>query len=401
MKVSCLQENLAKGLSIVGRAVATRSTLPVLGNILLATDNGRLKLAATNLEIGITHWIGAKVEAEGAITVPARQLTDYVNSLPPDRIDIELNERTQTLHLKCARYDANIKGVDASEFPVIPTVSEETSPDGAPLPSRDVPKISIEPDVLREMIEQATFAAATDDSRPVLTGVFAKFDKSPDPAKGKTATFAAADGFRLSVRNTSLTSSPDTPVTVIIPARALIEVSRITGDQEEPVQVAITENRSQILFHLANTDVVSQLIDGNFPDYNQILPKSFTTRTVMNTSDLQSAVRAAAVFARDASNIVRLNVQPVAGPTTEMGAGKVVVAATSAETGDNVGEIDAQVNGDPIEIAFNARFLGDVLNVLHTPQVMLETNSPASPGVVKPVGREDFTHVIMPMHIGR
>jgi DNA polymerase-3 subunit beta len=382
MKVSCLQENLAKGLSIVGRAVAARSTLPVLGNILLATDNGRLKLAATNLEIGITHWIGAKVETEGAITVPARQLTDYVNSLPPDRIDIELNVRTQTLHLKCARYDANIKGVDASEFPVIPTVGEET-------------KISMEPDVLREMIEQATFAAATDDSRPVLTGIFAKFDKS------KTATFAAADGFRLSVRNAVLTSTLDTPITVIIPARALIEVSRITGDQEEPVQIAITENRSQILFHLANTDVVSQLIDGNFPDYNQILPKSFTTRTVMNTNDLQSAVRAAAVFAREASNIVRLNIQPAAGPTTEMGAGKVVVAATSAETGDNVGEIDAQVNGDPVEIAFNARFLGDVLSVLHAPQVMLETSSPASPGVVKPVGRDDFTHVIMPMHIGR
>jgi DNA polymerase III subunit beta len=388
MKVSCLQENLAKGLSVVGRAVAARSTLPVLGNILLATDNGRLKLAATNLEIGITHWIGAKVETEGAITVPARQLTDYVNSLPPDHIDIELNARTQTLHLKCARYDANIKGVDASEFPIIPTVGGET-------------KISVEPDVLREMIEQAAFSAATDDSRPVLTGIFAKFDKSADPAKGDSVTFASADGFRLSVRNAVLTSTLDAPVTVIIPARALIEVGRITGDQEEPVQIAVTENRSQIMFHLANTDVVSQLLDGNFPDYNQILPKAHTTRTVVNTNDLQSAVRAAAVFARDASNIVRLNIQPVPGPASEMGAGKVVVAATSAETGDNVGEIDAQVNGDPVEIAFNARFLGDVLNVLHTPQVLLETNSPASPGVIKPVGRDDFTHVIMPMHIGK
>jgi DNA polymerase-3 subunit beta len=388
MKVSCLQENLAKGLSIVGHAVAARSTLPVLGNILIATDNGRLKLAATNLEIGITHWIGAKVETEGAITVPARQLTDYVNSLPPDRIDIELNARTQTLHLKCARYDANIKGVDASEFPIIPTVGDET-------------KIIVEPDVLREMIEQAAFSAATDDSRPVLTGIFAKFDKSADPAKGNSMTFAAADGFRLSVRNAALSSTLDAPITIIIPARALIEVSRITGDQEEPIQIAVTENRSQVMFHLANTDVVSQLLDGNFPDYNQILPKGFTTRTVVNTSDLQSAVRAAAVFARDASNIVRLNIQPVPGPSNEMGAGKVVVAATSAETGDNVGEIDAQVSGDPVEIAFNARFLGDVLNVLHTPQVQIETNSPASPGVIKPVGRDDFTHVIMPMHIGR
>ncbi|MGB8648870.1 MAG: DNA polymerase III subunit beta, partial [Anaerolineae bacterium] len=344
-----------------------------------------LKLAATNLDIGITHWIDAKVETEGAITVPARQLTDYVNSLPPDRIEIELNTRTQTLHLKCARYDANIKGVDASEFPIIPTIGDSHDPNAGA-----ANKITIEPDVLREMIEQTSVAAATDDSRPVLTGVFARFDKNG-------VTFAAADGFRLSIRSAVLASPVTTPVTVIIPARALNEVSRIIGDQEEPVELAITDNRSQVLFHLKRTDMVSQLIDGNFPDVNQIVPKSHTTKTVMNTSDLQSAVKAASVFAREASNIVRLNITP----TNEMGAGKVVIAATSAETGDNVGEIDAQVNGDPVEIAFNARFMSDVLNVLHAPQVLLETSSAASPGVLKPVGREDFTHVIMPMHIGR
>jgi DNA polymerase-3 subunit beta len=210
-------------------------------------------------------------------------------------------------------------------------------------------------------------------------------------------TFAAADGFRLSVRRAVLSSTLNQPVSVIIPARALSEVSRITGDQEQPIEIAITANRSQVLFHLANTDVVSQLIDGNFPDYNQILPKSFATRTVMSKADLQSAVRAASVFARDASNIVRLNI----APSNDMGGGRVVVAATSAEMGDNVGEIDATVDGDPIEIAFNARFMQDVLNVLHDQQVALETTSSASPGVVKPVGRDDFTHVIMPMHIGR
>src|SRR5512141_498994 len=150
MKVSCLQENLAKGLSNVSRAVAARSTLPVLGNVLLATDQGRLKLAATNLELAVTNWIGAKVDQEGAITVPARVLIDFVNSMPPERIDMELNPKTQTLHLKCARYNANIKGIDASEFPIIPTIAQNK-------------KIALEPDTLREMIEQVTFAAATDD----------------------------------------------------------------------------------------------------------------------------------------------------------------------------------------------------------------------------------------------
>jgi DNA polymerase-3 subunit beta len=377
MKVSVLQENLARGISIVGRAVATRSTLPVLGNILLATDGGRLRLAATNLEIGITHWAGAQVASEGAITVPARQLADYVNALPPDRVEMELNAKTQTLHLKCARYDANIKGVDASEFPIIPTIGDNN-------------KILVEPDTLKELIAQATFSAAQDDSRPVLTGILAKFDKD-------SVTFASADGFRLSVRSAVLGSKLDAPVSVIIPAKALQDVARIIGDQEAPVEIAITENRSQVLFHLENTDIVSQLIDGNFPDFNQIVPKSFATRTIMNTNELQNAVKAASVFAREASNIVRLNISS----GNDMGGGKVVIAAQSAETGDNVGEIDATVDGDPIEIAFNARFLSDVLGVLNSPQVALETSSAASPGVVKPVGRDDFTHVIMPMHIGR
>lgn len=377
MKVSVLQENLARGISIVSRAVATRSTLPVLGNILLATEGGRLKLAATNLEIGITHFTGAQVHEEGAITVPARQLADYVNALPPDRVEMELNPKTQTLHLKCARYDANIKGVDASEFPIIPTIGENN-------------KILVEPDTLKELIAQATFSAAQDDSRPVLTGILAKFDKD-------MVTFASADGFRLSVRSATLGTKLSSPVSVIIPAKALTDVARVMGDQEAPVEIAITENRSQVLFHLENTDIVSQLIDGNFPDFNQIVPKSYATRTIMNTNELQNAVKAASVFAREASNIVRLNISS----GNDMGGGKVVIAAQSAETGDNVGEIDATVDGDPIEIAFNARFLADVLGVLNAPQVALETSTAASPGVVKPVGREDFTHVIMPMHIGR
>lgn len=377
MKVSCLQENLSKGLSIVSRAVAARSTLPVLGNILLATDQGRLKLAATNLELAVTNWIGAKVEEDGAITVPARVLIDFVNSLPPERIDMELNVRTQTLHVKCARYDANVKGIDATEFPIIPTISENR-------------KLSLEPDTLREMIEQVTISAATDESRPVLTGVIAKFDKD-------RVTFAAADGFRLSVRHATLPAPVEQAFNVIIPAKALQEVGRVSADQEDAIEMAVTENRTQVLFRLTNIEIVSQLIDGAFPDFTRIIPDSRNTRTVVNTAELQSAVRASEVFAREAMNTVRIQIAPAG----ETGAGKMTLTANSAESGDNVGEIDATVDGQAVEIAFNARYLKDVLNVLHSPQVALETSSAASPGVIKPVGRDDFTHVIMPMHIGK
>jgi DNA polymerase III subunit beta len=377
MKLSCLQENLAKGLSIVNRAVASRSTLPVLSNVLLATDKGRLKLAATNLELAVTCWIGAKVDEDGSITVPARILSDFISSLPPERIDMELNTKNQTVHLKCARYDANIKGIDANEFPIIPTIAEGK-------------KVSLEPDMLREMIEQVTFAAATDESRPVLTGVIAKFEKDK-------VTFAAADGFRLSVRNATLDKPVDQALSVIVPAKALQEVARVSSDQEDPVEIAITDNKNQVLFRLTNIEIVSQLIDGAFPDFMRIIPEKHTTRTVVSTNELQNAVKASSVFARDAMNTVRLQV----APPSQAGSGKLTMSATSAESGDNLGEIDATVDGDAIEIAFNARYLADVLGVLHSPQVAIETTGSSSPGMIKAVGRDDFTHVIMPMHIAK
>jgi DNA polymerase-3 subunit beta len=378
MKVSCLQENLAKGLSTVSRAVASRSTtLPVLSNILLSTDNGRLKLSATNLEIGINTWIGAKVEQDGAITVPARTFTDLVNTLPPDRINMELSVRTQTLHLQCGRSEANIKGIDAQEFPLIPT------PEGTG-------QILVETDSLIKMINQVAFAAATDESRPMLTGVLTKFDQDQ-------FTMAAADGFRLSVRSMRISTPVADPVQVLIPAKALTELVRISGDQEDPVEITISPTRNQILFHLSNTDLVAQLIDLQFPDYEQIIPKRSNTRIVASAIELLKAGRAANIFAREAANTARLHIVP----SGESAPGHISVAARSDETGDNIGEIDAAVEGEEIEIAFNVRYLLDVLSVVDTDQIALETTTPSSPGVIRLIGDDDFIHVIMPMHIGR
>jgi DNA polymerase-3 subunit beta len=378
MRVSCLQENLAKGLSIVSRAVASRSTtLPVLSNIMLSTDNSRLRLSATNLEIGINTWIGAKVEQEGAITVPARTFTDLVSTLPLERIDMDLIVRTQTLHLACGRTEANVKGIDAQEFPMIPT------PEGTG-------QILIAPDKLERMINQVAFAAATDESRPMLTGVLTKFNQDQ-------ITMAAADGFRLSVHTADLHTRVNEPVQVLIPAKALTELGRIMGDQEDPVEITITPSRNQILFHLSNTDLVAQLIDLQFPDYEQIIPKRFNTRAVVDTMNLLKAGRAANIFAREAANTARVRVVPGG----ELSPGQISIAARSDETGDNVGEIDATIEGDEIEIAFNVRYLLDVLSVMDSPQVALEMTTPSSPGVVRPVGDDKFIHVIMPMHIGR
>lgn len=377
MKVSCLQENLAKGLNIVGRAVSTRSTLPVLANVLLATDNGRLKLSATNLEIVITCWIGAKVEEEGAITIPARTFNDLVGALPQDRVDLVLNEQTQTLHIACQRTEANVKGIDAQEFPLVPE------------PDRNN-RIRVETDVFKQMINQVAFAAATDDTRPMLTGVSTTFD-------GSVVTMAATDGFRLSVRSANIPGYVEKPHTITIPARALAELGRVASDDAEAVYISLPEGRNQIIFDMENIVLVSQLIDGNFPDYTPIIPKGHSTRTVMSTAEFRKACKTAEIFARESSHTARVRIEP----GDEITPGFAVVAATSSETGDNVAQIDASVDGGDIEIAFNVKYMTDVLNVIETPQVALETSTPMEPGVIKPVGDNDFVHIIMPMHFGR
>ncbi len=377
MRVTCKQEHLARGLDIVSRAVPSRSTLPILANVLIATDNGRLKLSATNLEIGINCWIGARVDEEGATTVPARLLTDLVKSLPPDQVALDYNERNKTLNLKCLRDEAHIKGIDAADFPTVPTVDDDAG-------------MEFSPEALRQMINQVTFAAAVDESRPILTGVAARFE----PSK---LTLAATDGFRLSVRSMALEDGASQALNVIIPARALAELARVAGDQTEPISVHIARNRNQVLFHLQSVDLVSQLIDGNFPDYNTIIPKSSNTRLTLDTRAFLAAAKRAALFARDGANIVRLKVEP--GAAGELG--QISVSAVSTEYGDNVSQLDASVEGQAVEIAFNAKYLQDALSVIDTQQLSVDLGTPSSPGVFKPVGGGEFTHIVMPMHITR
>ena len=396
MRVSCLQENLAKGLSIVGRAVSSRSTLPVLANILLEAKDNQLRLAATNLDIGVTCWIGAKVEDEGAITVPARLLTEFVNSLPPERIDMELQVRTQTLHMHCLRTDANMKGVDSAEFPIIPDVGAAEDDD------TDRTRLELATTGLRKMIDQVVFAASNDESRPTLMGVEVSFS----PAR---LTMAATDGYRLSVRSATL----ETPfvkdiVKVIVPSRSLGELGRVIADAdaERPVQAVLTQARNQIMFQVwgkgegrgafQRVELVSQLIDANFPDYRAIIPKSHTTRTVVDTAGFMRALRQAHIFARDNNNIVRVSVSPGNGE----GSGYVQLIATSNQLGDSVNKLDALVEGVELEIAFDVRFLIDVLGQIDQPQVVLETTQSTRPGTIRPLGmgEDEFLHVVMPMH---
>ncbi len=355
--------------------MAVRSTLPITQNILLSAEPSRLKLAATNLEMATTCWIGAKVEKEGSITVPARLLIDFINSLPSDLIEINLPAKSKTLHLKSGRFEAHINGIDAADFPPIPEVSGDTA-------------TTVEAEALKEGIEQVTFAAAVEESRPVLTGVYSEFE-------GDQLNLVAADGFRLAVHKTNLLTPVKQKTSVIIPARTLNELNRLLAEQEEPVEITINQQKSQICFHLKDAQLVSQLIQGSFPNYSQVIPQSYTTRAVVDISNFLRVVKTSSVFARDASGIVRL----VITPGDELAQGKLTASAQAEEIGGNVSEVDALVDGEEAKIAFNVRYLTDVLNVLHQSQVALEVTTSSSPGVIRPIGVDNYTHVIMPMFV--
>lgn len=377
MKVTILQENLARGLGIVSKAVSPRSTLPVLANVLIASDEGRLRLSATNLEMGITCWIPARIEEEGSTTVPARTFSDLVSALPSDQVMLKLDAQTQTLNVRGGTSTNDIKCIDAQEFPPLPVPDLE----GA---------VQINSGDFREMIHQVVFAASSDEARPVLMGVLMQVDKDK-------LTMAAADGFRLSVRKAVLSTPTTAPVSAIVPAQALKELARVASDGEEPIYMALPKGRGQVVFRVKDVEVVSQLIDGTFPDFQQIIPRSYKSRTLVSTASLLKACKQAEIFAREGSNVARFNIKSSQG---EMQPSEVEITATSEETGKNETIVEATVDGGGLLIAFNVKFLREALEVIRTPNVALETSAPNAPGVVKPVGDDQFLHVIMPMHLG-
>ena len=242
----------------------------------------------------------------------------------------------------------------------------------------------------REMIHQVAFAASSDEARPVLMGVLVQVDQDK-------LTMAAADGFRLSVRKAVLSTPSPSPVSAIVPAQALKELARVATDAEEPIYMVLPKGRGQVVFRVKDVEVVSQLIDGTFPDFQQIIPRSYKSRTLVSTSSLLKACKQAEIFAREGSNVARLNIKTA---QSELQPSEVEISATSEETGKNETIVEATVDGAGLLIAFNVKFLREALEVIRTPNVALETSAPNAPGVVKPVGDDQFLHVIMPMHLG-
>jgi DNA polymerase-3 subunit beta len=368
VKLVVTQENLARGLQVVSRAVSTRSSVPVLNNVLLRTEDGGLKLTATNLEISITYWVPGKIEVDGATTVPARLLTDVVMGLPAnEHVDLELQPQ-DTLQVKAGRFETRIKGISADEFAVGNPASEKAT-------------TRVAQNVLHQALGEVTFAAASDEARPILTGVLARFE-------GTSLTLAAADNYRIAVKTISILE-PVEEVSVVIPARSLNEVSRVLAESDEPIDLTLSHGRNQIVFHLEGIDIMSRLIDGQFPNYQQVMPKGHTTTATVDRDQLLKAVKLASLIASASANIVKLHF----GGDAETG----LTVSAAADIGENRSDVEAKVEGDGTTIAFNARYLVDVLSNVGAEQFAIELNGPLSPGVFRPVGDTQYTHVVMPV----
>lgn len=378
MRVTCLQQDLQRALSITGRAVASRTTLPVLSNYLIEADDDTLTVSATNLELGIVCRIPARVDEPGKAALQARVLNDFVSSLSPGEVQLYEDSGPTTMLVKQGATQAHVRGQDPDDFPA---VMPESTP-GAVL--------TIDSRTLSEAIGQVVFAAATDDTRPVLAGVHIE-------SEGSKLALAAADGFRMSFREMDMGQELENDISIVVPARSMQEIARVIADSEEPTEIAITPNQAQMIVSIPDITVVTRLIDGTFPDLKQIIPKAWNTRTVVSREVLLEAARRAAIFARSNNDVVKFALEPAGGAD---GIGRMTITATAADTGDNRDDLDAQVEGSELEVAFNGRYLTDVLSVLGSPSVALELQGPNAAGVFKPVDDDNFVHVIMPMVIG-
>ncbi|NTU69778.1 DNA polymerase III subunit beta [bacterium] len=367
MKFTCLQENLNKGLVQVGRIATTKSSLPILENVLLKTENGMLKLVATDLEAVIVQWIGGKIEEEGSITVPCRLFGEYISSLPNNKLTIEAKDGND-LTISADEYEATIKGESPEDFPIIPEVKEKV-----------LTKLNSKQ--LAQSISEVSFAAALDDSRPVLSGVLFSFDK-------KTLKIVATDSYRLAEKKVSLSESVLESKQIIIPAKTISEIQRVLNDEEGDVEIKVGD--SQILFHTKNVDIIARLIDGNFPDYKKIIPAQYSTRATVSRDKFTSVVKSASLFARESGNNIKIYFDPK---------GKIIVSTQASQVGDNTSQTESLIEGTEGDIAFNSRYLLDVLSVIKSSKLVIETSGKLKPGVLKPEGKDDYVHIIMPLSV--
>ncbi len=361
MKLQVTQENLHKALSSVGRVANSRGTLPILSNILIKTAGNRLSIAATNLDIAITHFIGSKVASEGAITVPARLMVDFVASLPNGTITLDLEETK--LKITTDQYQSVINGTVADEYPVMPAIA-----DGA--------NWKVPTSVLKSGLQQILMAASTDESRPVLTGVFVHTHE-------KNLYLVATDSYRLAEKKLTKTAQD---INLLIPATALQDLLRILGDNDD--EVSVTHDEQQVLFRVGDIELVARLIEGTYPDYRKLIPKSFAQSAVLKKQEFMNITKVSSLFARESAGSVTLHLDKTKQ--------EVSIRSVASQLGENIATAPAKVDGEGV-ITLNSRYIMDALQAIDGDEVSLGFNGKLEACLLNNPKHKDYTHVIMPL----
>lgn len=368
MRFVCLQENLEKALSYIGRIATVRSQLPVTTNVLIRTTKGNTELIGTDLETTIIASVPGKHEEEGGIMLPTKTLIEVVNALPKEQVEIKTNGTLALI--SSGAYEIQLHGISPDEFPHPPGIEK----------SEKLPIAQLIP-----YIKQVAFACATDESRAVLTGVLVLFNE------GETM-LVATDGYRLSLKKIKPKTRKTT--SIIVPGRIFLEVSKITAEQkgdgeEKETFLSLNSGRNQIAFLFPSMTIYTRLIEGNFPPYEKIIPQRADTKATFDKEEFFKAVKLSSVFAREAANIVKLKL-------TKKG---LMLSANAAQVGENKCEVEASLEGEEGEIAFNSRFLLDFLTNVETKEISFEMTGPLNPGVFKIPGDDSYLHIIMPVRV--
>ena len=374
MKVSLLQENLNKAVGMVSRMVAQKAQLPVLSNILLVTEGNQLKLSATNLETGMNVWMSAKVESKGRITVPARVFSELIGSLPQGMVELELAE--DKLKVTCEKYKAVVNGISADEFPEVPSIRGKKRSDDW---------LNIKGDLFESSVDQVVLAAGVDEARPIFTGVKLEISKTK-------MKMAATDGYRLSVKTIKGLKGSREGQEMVVPARALMELSKIASQAKKSdleVLLAVTDKDKQLILVVEEVEIVTRLLEGDYPDYGKIIPEVTGTTVNFDKEEMIQAVKVASIFARDSANIVKFKVE----------GSSLTVSANAPQVGENEVKLQVKQTGEDVEIAFNSRYLVEILSVLKGESLSLSMSGSLSPGVFRQQEDDSYLHIIMPVRV--
>ncbi len=374
MKLALLQEDLNRALATVVRFVASRPQLPVLANILFSAEkNNQLRLAATNLDLGVQFWLPAKVDQPGQLAIPAKEISEFISYLPAAKLTLSSEDKLR-LKVTTPTGETVFSGLAADEFPQFPELDQKKM-------------VQLKLEALKEAVGQVAFAAANDDTRPVLTALQWQF-------QSQGYQLVATDGYRLSLKTVAesgLKLANQEKATFLVPARSLTEWVRLASNESE-FGLGLTPDQNQVIFLLPQLQLSARLIEGDFPEYQKIIPHQTKTEVVLEREPLIQAIRMASVFARESANIVKLVIKE----------NQVAVMAQAASVGENKTLVEAQVQGPELTIAFNYRFLLDFLNAVPETEteVVLKFNEPLSPGVFQARQDSSWLHLIMPVRVG-